>query len=59
MSKISAFVGKGRWLVIAAATIVLVIAAREFPLVGWVKSLAEWAHNFGTFGALIYGIVFG
>ncbi|HEY0368302.1 MAG TPA: TVP38/TMEM64 family protein [Chthoniobacterales bacterium] len=37
----------------------LLIAAREFPLVDWVKSFAQWAHHFGTPGALIYGIVFG
>jgi uncharacterized membrane protein YdjX (TVP38/TMEM64 family) len=37
----------------------LVIAARAFPLLDWVKSFAEWARAFGVIGSLIYGVVFG
>jgi uncharacterized membrane protein YdjX (TVP38/TMEM64 family) len=46
-------------LVVAAVLIALLIAAREFPIIEWVKSFATWAREFGLGGALIYGVVFG
>ena len=48
-----------KWLLVGAAMLALVVAAREFPLLDWVKTSAAWAHNYGTAGALAYGIVFG
>ncbi len=48
-----------KWLLVGLGLVALVIAARAFPLLDWVKSLAQWAQGFGTAGALIYGIVFG
>jgi uncharacterized membrane protein YdjX (TVP38/TMEM64 family) len=37
----------------------LLLVAREFPIIEWVKSFAAWARGFGLAGALIYGVVFG
>ena len=48
-----------KWLLAGIAMLVLVIAARTLPLVDWVKEFAQWANDFGTLGALTYGIVFG
>ena len=48
-----------KWLLVAAAMLGLVVAAREFPLLDWVKSFGTWAQNFGMSGALIYGVAFG
>lgn len=39
--------------------VVLVIGARMFPLLEWLKSFAQWAEKLGTAGALLYGVVFG
>ena len=46
-------------VVFGAIMLGLVIAAREFPLLDWAKWFATWAREFGIFGALIYGVVFG
>jgi uncharacterized membrane protein YdjX (TVP38/TMEM64 family) len=51
--------GFWKWAVAGAALTALIIAARAFPLSESVTEFAEWARNFGTAGALIYGVVFG
>ena len=48
-----------KWLLLGAALVGLAFAAREFPLLDWVKNFASWAQNFGLAGALIYGVAFG
>lgn len=48
-----------KWALLAVALIATVIAAREFPLLDWVKSFAAWAEQFGLVGALLFGLLFG
>jgi uncharacterized membrane protein YdjX (TVP38/TMEM64 family) len=48
-----------KWLVAPLFLIGIVIAARMFPLLDWVKSFAAWAEQLGTVGALLYGVLFG
>lgn len=37
----------------------LVVASRFFPVLDWIKAFSAWSGQFGTAGALIYGVVFG
>ncbi len=48
-----------KWALLALVLVAVVIGARMFPLLAWVKSFAQWAEQLGTAGALLYGVVFG
>jgi len=51
--------GRLKWLLVGVVLLTLAVAARTLPLLDWVKAFAAWANDFGTLGALIYGVVFG
>lgn len=48
-----------RWIGLAAALVLGVIALRQLPLLAWVESFRVWSAEFGSFGIVIFGIVFG
>ncbi len=51
-----------RWrgpLLFALLLLGLFLAARQFPLLGWIESFRVWAAGFGFLGVLIYGLVYG
>ncbi|MBA3273541.1 MAG: TVP38/TMEM64 family protein [Chthoniobacterales bacterium] len=37
----------------------LIVAAKYFPILDWIKAFGVWSQQFGFAGAVIYGIVFG
>ncbi|MFN2476886.1 MAG: TVP38/TMEM64 family protein [Chthoniobacterales bacterium] len=48
-----------KWALVGLLLIGVIVAARVFPLVDWVKAFAEWAGHLGLLGALLYGVIFG
>lgn len=59
MKKILRSTATWKWALAGVLLAGLVVAARMFPLLDWVKSFAGWAEQLGTVGALLYGILFG
>ena len=51
----------GLWKLATAAVLLvgLVLAARFFPVLDWIKAFGVWSQQFGIAGALVYGVVFG
>jgi uncharacterized membrane protein YdjX (TVP38/TMEM64 family) len=39
--------------------VALILAARYFPVLDWIKAFGVWSQQFGIAGAFIYGLVFG
>lgn len=52
-------IGIWKLALVACLLVGVVVAARYFPILDWLKAFGLWSQQFGFAGALIYGIVFG
>lgn len=47
-----------RWILLGAAVVALVVAARVLPVGDWLREFQSWVARQGTWGAVLYGIVY-
>lgn len=47
-----------RWLVVAAAVALLVVAVRVLPVGEWLRSFQAWVAGQGAWGGVLYGVVY-
>ena len=49
---------RARWILLVAAMVALIVAARVLPVVDWLRAFQSWVADKGIWGGVIYGLVY-